>query len=265
MIVAFLAVFAGIVSIGALVAFVHFAALGSGAPAGAPSFFATLPGLLLLAGMSTGWILVVTFVAARLSRQPVARRLGLAGTPVVDSLTWTVALVGGLALSQAVDFALRLSGIGRGFSLDHMLEILRQARGPWLALTVLVVGVGAGLAEELFFRGYAQRRLVARFGGAAGVIATAGLFALAHLDPQHSVFAFLFGLYVGAVALWSGSTWPAIAIHAANNAAAVLLVASGGDAAEGTVSPGTLLALFVVFAGIAVAALAFVRRRLVSA
>ena len=51
-------------------------------------------------------------------------------------------------------------------------------------------------------------------------------------------------------------------IHAANNATAVLLVASGTDEAGRDTSTNRLLVVFVIYAAVAVASLAFVRRRL---
>ena len=258
---ALLAMFTGVATIGLVVALVLFGT-GTGAAETGEPVVATLPGLLVLAGATTTWVTLVALIAARLSPEAALARLGLVEVRGLDPIAWGAALLGGLALSQAVDLGLRLSGAGRGIALDHMLGVLAGARGAWLAVSVLVVGVGAGLAEELFFRGYVQRRLVARYGGTAGVIAAAALFALAHLDPQHSVFAFLFGLYVGALALWTGSTWPAIVIHAANNATAVLLVASGTDEAGRDTSTNRLLVVFVIYAAVAVASLAFVRRRL---
>lgn len=228
-------------------------------PATTP-LFSTLPGLLAMAGASTAWILLVALLAARASPEPLRQRLGLVAPRLRHPSTWVVAMGGGLALSQAVDFALRLSGVGRGVSVEHMISILRPASGAWLALAVVVVGLGAGVAEELLFRGYVQRRLVARFGAVAGVAGAAALFALAHFDPQHSAFAFVFGLYLGSIAVWTGSTWPAIAIHVVNNAASVLLVASGLDDAAMDAPPLVLVGLVTGLAGLALGAMAWVRR-----
>ena len=229
-------------------------------PFEAGPLFTTLPGLLAMAGASTTWLLLVALAAARASPQPLRSRLGLVAPRLRHPSTWVVAIAGGLALSQAIDFALRLSGVGRGVSVEHMIGILRQASGLWLALAVVVVGLGAGVAEEVLFRGYVQRRLVARYGAVAGVAIAAGLFALAHFDPQHSAFAFVFGVYLGAIAVWTGSTWPAIAIHVVNNAASVLIVASGFDDAAMNAPPLVLLGLVTGLAGVAVGAMAWVRR-----
>jgi membrane protease YdiL (CAAX protease family) len=97
------------------------------------------------------------------------------------------------------------------------------------------------------------------------VIAAAALFALAHLDPQHSVFAFVFGLYLGALALWTGSTWTAIVVHAVNNAVAVLLAATGLDDAAFLTHPPMLLAVFVGLTAFALVCLGWVRRRMARA
>jgi uncharacterized protein len=246
-----------------LLTIVAFLALTFADPARDPAttpLFTTLPGLLAMAGASTTWILLVALAAAVASPEPWRQRLGLVAPRLGRASTWIVAIAGGLALSQAIDFALRLSGVGRGVSVEHMITILRQASGAWLAVAVVVVGLGAGVAEELLFRGYVQRRLVARYGAVAGVATAAALFALAHFDPQHSAFAFVFGLYLGAIAVWTGSTWPAIAVHVVNNAASVLFVASGLDDSAMSASPFVLLGLVTGLAGLAVLALAWVRR-----
>ena len=220
----------------------------------------TVPALLGLAGATTLLIAGLALAAARLSPESTPARLGLRSPSLRGAAGWLVAIAGGLALSQAVDFALRLSGAGRGLSLEHMLDVLRQAHGVGLVAAVLVVGVGAGAAEELFFRGYVQRRLVARFGAVLGVVVTSFLFALAHLNPQHSAFAFVFGLYLGGLALWSGSTWPAIAVHVANNTLAVLLAATGVDDATARVPPLAQLGLLLTLTLGALAAVAWIRR-----
>jgi membrane protease YdiL (CAAX protease family) len=139
--------------------------------------------------------------------------------------------------------------------------VLRQARGPGHVAAVLVHGVGAGTDEELFFRGYVQRRLVARFGPVIGVSVAAFLFALAHLNPQHSAFAFVFGLYLGGLALWCGSTWPAVVVHVVNNVTAVLLAATGIDDANARLPTPVQVSLLLGLALAAAGAAAWIRRR----
>src|SRR5207248_983297 len=59
---------------------------------------------------------------------------------------------------------------------------VRLARLPW-PLAVLCGCLAPAVSEELFFRGTVGRRLLARYGPAAGVLLTTLLFALSHLDP----------------------------------------------------------------------------------
>lgn len=218
-----------------------------------------LSSLLVVGALSAACSGAVALSAAGLSPEPMAARLGLVA-PRLSARGWAAAIVGGLAASQAADLALRLSGAGRGAPLERMLSLLATARGVDLAVALLVVGAFAGVAEELFFRGYVQRRLAARFGAAAGVAIAAGLFALAHFDPRHAAFALVFGAYVGAVAAWCGSTVPAIVVHSINNAVAVLLVVAGfDDARAGEASPA-LLARLVVVVVLALACAAWIRR-----
>ena len=217
--------------------------------------------LLLLAAATGGWIAAVSLGASFLSPEGWRSRLGLLGPRPRDAGTLVAAIAGGIALSQAIDLLFRLGGGGRGASIERMVAILEPARGAGLVAAVLVLGLGAGFAEELFFRGYAQRRLVARAGAVPGIVAAAALFALAHFDPQHSLFAFVFGLYLGAIAAWTRSTWPPIAVHAVNNGTAVLVAAAGFDDAFTRGSPWLEAALAAALLAAAAGALLVVRRR----
>jgi hypothetical protein len=194
------------------------------------SFYATLPGILLEATFSGSWLGAVALIAAAFSATPLVPRLGLVPARI-GRAAWVLVPLGGLAVSQAVDHAFTLWG-GRGGTLDTLLEALASARGLSLVVTVLVVGVLSATCEELFFRGYLQRRLVERFGPALGITLPALLFGIAHFDLHHGTFAFLFGAFVGWAAWRAGSTWIAIAAHVANNTLSVLALAAGLDDAK---------------------------------
>jgi membrane protease YdiL (CAAX protease family) len=85
----------------------------------------------------------------------------------------------------------------------------------------------AGLTEELLFRGVLSRTLegtVIGFWAGAGLASAA--FALLHLqygvDGQIVIFAV--GMAFAWIRAWSGSVWPAVAVHALNNALALLIM-----------------------------------------
>jgi membrane protease YdiL (CAAX protease family) len=103
-------------------------------------------------------------------------------------------------------------------------ELVRSDR-MWLLFLATVVM--AGLTEELLFRGVLSRTLegtVIGFWAGAGLASAA--FALLHLqygvDGQIVIFAV--GMAFAWIRAWSGSVWPAVAVHALNNALALLIM-----------------------------------------
>lgn len=71
------------------------------------------------------------------------------------------------------------------------------------------------LTEELFFRGYVQRRLLQRWSPTAAILTTAVLFTVAHgISPAILVKVFPVALWLGIIAWKSGSIWPGCLCHA---------------------------------------------------
>jgi len=118
------------------------------------------------------------------------------------------------------------------------------------------------LVEEFIFRGLLLQKWVAKWGFWRGLLASAAVFAIPHL--QDVLGAFVFGVIAGILFLWSGSLVIPWVIHALNNSVvtAVILFGTSGIAkqqdsltlkdVEGQ-WPGSLLILLL--AGAAVAAL----------
>src|SRR5262249_32309235 len=107
-------------------------------------------------------------------------------------------------------------------------------------LAVLVVGVLAGSAEEIFFRGYMQSRLVQRLPRGAAVLVTAFCFGGFHLDLLHGLLALILGLYLGWLTELTGSALPAAVCRVVNNAPFTNLTPSCGgvEAREANAAPG---------------------------
>jgi membrane protease YdiL (CAAX protease family) len=106
--------------------------------------------------------------------------------------------------------------------LELFPDVARIFVAPPLAraAVTLTAVLLAPVCEEAVFRGYLQRTLALRRTPAAAVALAAVLFALRHLDPvRFPALALLGGLF-GWIAWRTGSIWPAIAAHVANNAAA---------------------------------------------
>ena len=112
----------------------------------------------------------------------------------VKSLT---VVVGMLAVSQALDSCVVLLGLQRFGALDHINRVLARASGGMLGLLTIAIALGPGVAEEMFFRGYMQTRLVQRYGLALAIGVTAACFGLLHFDPVHTPVAAVLGLFIG--------------------------------------------------------------------
>ncbi len=94
-------------------------------------------------------------------------------------------------------------------SLARVLYTIREAINlPALDTgTLIIMAMGAGVGEEIIFRGILQPYL--------GVWGTAVLFGLAHpLSPSYTVYAALAGLVLGYLALWTHALLAPMVCHA---------------------------------------------------
>jgi membrane protease YdiL (CAAX protease family) len=183
------------------------------------------PWFLITASVSNAIAFCVTgVVACRTAKQTAAERLRLAPAPATSLF---------LAPIQFLAFSIALEQLVGWFDLlrfSRTLPILEMAiRGlaqMSLPVALFAVAVLPGIGEELFFRGFIQTRLTARWGSRLGIVVTALLFGLMHGDPVHSSVTFFMGLSLGWIYERTGSLWPSIAAHAVNNAVSTLMVHS---------------------------------------
>ncbi len=95
------------------------------------------------------------------------------------------------------------------------------AHWPWW-FSVLVIGVGPGVGEELWCRGFLGRGLVGRYGFVGGTLLTSFFFGLMHADPPHVVAACAMGLLLHYVYLTTRCLWLPMLLHFLNNAIGAL-------------------------------------------
>lgn len=95
-----------------------------------------------------------------------------------------------------------------------------------VALLVLIVGIGAPIVEEIFYRGLVQRSLVRRFGRWPGILLTAAMFGMSHFQPLQFVALAAFGVVVGVLTDRYDRLGPAIVAHMVFNIAAVVSLVS---------------------------------------
>lgn len=98
---------------------------------------------------------------------------------------------------------------------DEMFEEL--AKLPW-PLALLLGCLLPGVVEEVFFRGFIGRGLVARYGAVLGVFLTSVLFALMHIDPVQIAYTMALGVVLHFVFLTTKSLLGPIMLHTLYNA-----------------------------------------------
>ncbi|HXG16623.1 MAG TPA: CPBP family intramembrane glutamic endopeptidase [Calidithermus sp.] len=202
-----------------------------------PELFDGLPGLLA-GGLASSAALALTVVAV--TRPLNAQRLRLQpGRETGRDLA--AAIVGTLALGQALDSLVTLAGLGQHGALAVIRRALEGADGPALFAAVVIIGILAGGAEEVFFRGWMQTRLREHWPPGRAVVVTSLLFGLMHLEWLHAALALALGLWLGFVTEQTGSALPALAAHVINNAVFTLLTATAGTVTGR--DPNALLAL----------------------
>ncbi|MGH7309979.1 MAG: lysostaphin resistance A-like protein [Candidatus Rokuibacteriota bacterium] len=204
---------------------------------------------LLAGGLASATALLLTIAL-------VTRPLDVAGLRLLPGretgTTLGLMILGTLALGQALDSALALLGLADRGAMALIRSALTGAAGAELFLAVLVIGVFAGAAEEVFFRGYLQTGLREHLSPTGAVVTAALGFALFHGEVVHGSVAFALGLWLGYITERAGSALPAVACHVVNNSLFTLLTVFGvtveGAGPNAAVGAASLLA----FAGCAV-------------
>jgi membrane protease YdiL (CAAX protease family) len=77
----------------------------------------------------------------------------------------------------------------------------------------IVGAVFAPLVEEIFFRGFLFQGFRARYGWVTGILLSAAIFAVAHLDPVVLIPTFILGCLLAYVFHRSNSIWPGVILH----------------------------------------------------
>ncbi len=178
-----------------------------------------------------------------------------------------LALIGLAGLTPFVQWA---ASVNQALPLPHFLEELQRAQEALLEsalaestnvwLNLLMLAITPAICEELFFRGYLQRQLERRLGAATGIVFSGLLFGLFHFRLSELGALTALGIFLAYLTWRTGSLWPAILVHFANNAFAVIVSATSPtktevDGAVETAQAFTMPWYFVV-AGLIVFAIA---------
>ena len=197
---------------------------------------------LIAGGLASSTALVLTVVLVTQPLELATLRL-MPGRESGADLA--AAVLGMLGLGQALDSAAMLAGLGRQGSLPAIRNALTGIQGGELFGAVVVLGIFAGGAEELFFRGYMQTRLRGAWRSAPAIVATSIAFALLHMEWIHAAMALVLGVYLGVLTERTGSALPAMVCHIANNSVFTVATAAVGTVEDHRTN-GIMLAMGVV-------------------
>jgi membrane protease YdiL (CAAX protease family) len=117
----------------------------------------------------------------------------------------------------------------------------------------ILVAVLAPFAEEFFFRGMIFRSLANGTGVAIAAIVSGLLFGAMHIDSLSQdrllqvIPLAIFGVLLALLYVWSGTLFANIAVHATNNALAVLAFASKNNSDFGMILAGVIWVGMMIF------------------
>lgn len=142
----------------------------------------------------------------------------------LPAMNWLVEMNKAMSLPSwmaGIEQAMRAAEDSAAEVTQEMLNINSVGQ---LILCVLVVGVMAGLSEEMLFRGAMLRTMQdSRLGNHAVVWITAFLFSALHMQFYGFVPRMLLGVWLGYLFVWTGSLWVPIIAHTLNNSTVVLM------------------------------------------
>ena len=127
-----------------------------------------------------------------------------------------------------------------GEPTDYLTPLIQAIMGASVTtrvLLVITITLLAGFAEEIFFRGYLQRRLLQRWPVWVSIGVASALFAIAHGSVSYAAYVFPLGLWLGVVAWRTGSVWCSAACHAFNNFVGVIMLYANSSATAETEMP----------------------------
>jgi len=180
--------------------------------------------------------------------------IGLTRLPPLHLLLGFLALPGFVILSDVLASALqpldafthRVTGIpGLG---DSNLALRALFENFHWSFAVFAIGLGPGVVEELWCRGFLGRGFIGRYGWLLGIGLASAFFGMLHLwPPSYVLVTAVMGACLHFAYVTSRSLWVPIAMHFTNNSFAALVsmgeVPSAGIEAAFAANPATITAV----------------------
>ncbi len=139
---------------------------------------------------------------------------------LITPMLAVAALICSLGFAQL--YTMAAMAVGWDFLMPPELPDGLLLPGGWVIVSAVALAAWTPVAEEVFFRGFILRGLANRWGFAPAIVVSAAVFSALHLSPALLLPVFVTGLLLGFLYRRTGSLWPCIAVHAAQNLVAVL-------------------------------------------
>lgn len=97
-------------------------------------------------------------------------------------------------------------------------RVMAASTAPEIAWKFFILCALPAFCEEVFFRGFCQTSLAAKWGKRTALIAVAFVFAAMHGNPWYIHLYFLLGLLIGFVFYTTEILWAPVICHLINNA-----------------------------------------------
>jgi len=183
------------------------------------------PAMLLAIGTRINWRMLILGACVM-----------ICAMPALNCVIW---LNGQVPLPEGVEAVMR----SMESSASAMVVTLQGEHTiPNLIMALLIVGVFAGLSEELLFRGAFQRLMsTGGLNAHAAIWIAAAVFSLMHMQFYGFVPRMLLGAFFGYALLWSRCLWLPVMLHTLNNAVYVIsqYVSAGGESTIDTFGAGS--------------------------
>lgn len=160
-----------------------------------------------------------------------------------------------LVSSMVVNFISLIFQEMAGMEFSSGLENLQMSGVRGFIVATISMAVVPAIVEEFAIRGVVMQPL-RRYGDKFAIVASALIFSIMHGNMAQIPYTVIGGIYLGYLAVATGSIWPSIILHFVNNMYSVVIMTvdtNFGENWSGIVSMGMLAVLVAVgvFGGVA--------------
>ncbi|MCT4688702.1 CPBP family intramembrane glutamic endopeptidase [Vallitalea sp.] len=125
--------------------------------------------------------------------------------------TIAICIVCGIGINIAIDGILTMININE--LVPEYEELMASISNNNFYITLISVGILAPIFEELLYRGIVLNKLRNGFSIFGAVMIQAIFFGIGHMNLVQGTYAFLIGIILGYVVVWTGSLYSSIILH----------------------------------------------------